>query len=69
MMRGFNDCATEADTKVTGGQSIMNPWPIIGGVANVVVLKDEYVRPNFGKDGDVIVLTKPLGTQPAVNMF
>jgi len=36
MIRGFDDCAKEAGTKVTGGQSIMNPWPIIGGVANVV---------------------------------
>jgi len=62
MIRGFNDCATEAETKITGGQSIMNPWPMIGGVANVMVLKDEYVRPNFGQPGDVIILTKPLGT-------
>ena len=36
MMRGFNDTAEEAGTKITGGQSIMNPWPIIGGVANVM---------------------------------
>ena len=36
MMKGFNDCATDAGTKITGGQSIMNPWPIIGGVANVM---------------------------------
>jgi selenide, water dikinase len=35
MIRGFNDCAVEAGTMITGGQSIMNPWPIIGGVANV----------------------------------
>jgi selenide,water dikinase len=35
MIRGFNDCANEAGTLITGGQSIMNPWPIIGGVANV----------------------------------
>ena len=46
----------------------MNPWPIIGGVANIMCMKDEYRRPNFGKPGDVIVLTKPLGTQPAVNL-
>lgn len=69
MIRGFNDCATDAETKITGGQSIMNPWPMIGGVANVMVLKDEYVRPNFGQPGDVIILTKPLGTQPAVNLL
>lgn len=36
MMRGFNDCAVEAGTAITGGQSIMNPWPMIGGVANVM---------------------------------
>jgi selenide,water dikinase len=62
MIRGFNDCATDAETIITGGQSIMNPWPMIGGVANVMVLDNEYIRPNFGKAGDVLVLTKPLGT-------
>ena len=67
MMRGFNDCATEANTRITGGQSIMNPWPMIGGVANVVCREDEYIRPNQGRAGDLLVLTKPLGTQPAVN--
>ena len=46
MIQGFNDCATEAETMVTGGQSIMNPWPIIGGVANVVCHEYEYVKVN-----------------------
>lgn len=68
MMRGFDDCAREAGTAVTGGQSIMNPWPIIGGVANIMARSDEYRRPNFGVPGDVLVLTKPIGTQPAVNL-
>lgn len=45
MIRGFNDCASEAGTLITGGQSIMNPWPIIGGVANVVCREDEYTLP------------------------
>ena len=40
----------------------MNPWPIIGGMANILVKGDEYRRPNFGQAGDVLVLTKPLGT-------
>lgn len=62
MMRGFNDCASEANTVITGGQSIMNPWPMIGGVANVTLQKNEYVRPNHGEAGDLILLTKPLGT-------
>lgn len=69
MMRGFNDCADEAKTMITGGQSVMNPWPMIGGIANVMLLKNEYVRPNYGQPGDLLLLTKPLGTQPAVNMM
>lgn len=40
----------------------MNPWPIIGGVANVMCNESEFIRPNNGRDGDLIVLTKPLGT-------
>ena len=68
MMRGFNDCATDAATKITGGQSIMNPWPIIGGVANVMCNENEFLRPNHGQPGDKLVLTKPIGTQPAVNL-
>ena len=69
MIRGFNDCASEGGTLITGGQSIMNQWPIIGGVANVMCNQDEYTRPNLGKPGDVIVLTKPLGTQVSVNLM
>jgi len=68
MIRGFNDAAEEAGTKITGGQSILNPWPIIGGVANTVVNKDEFLIPNNAQEGDVIVLTKPLGTQVVVNL-
>ena len=46
----------------------MNPWPIIGGVANVMCNENEFLRPNHGQPGDKLVLTKPIGTQPAVNL-
>jgi selenide,water dikinase len=46
----------------------MNPWPIIGGIANVTCFDGEYQKVNKGKVGDILVLTKPLGTQPAVNL-
>ena len=62
MIRGFDDTAKEAGTLVTGGQSIMNPWPIIGGVANAVIDKAHYYPPTRGHVGSYIVLTKPLGT-------
>ena len=46
VIRGFNDCANEAGAPVTGGQSVMNPWPMIGGVANVVCHEEEYIKVN-----------------------
>jgi len=63
MMRGFNDKAVEANTIVTGGQSVMNPFPMIGGTAIVTCLKEKVIYPNNAKPGDIIILTKPLGTQ------
>lgn len=68
MVKGFQDACKEAGTSVTGGQTVLNPWPIIGGVATSVVSKGEFVPSDGAKEGDVVVLTKPLGTQVAVNV-
>lgn len=43
MIKGFNDLAEEAGTSVNGGQSVLNPWYIIGGVATSVVAADEFI--------------------------
>ena len=43
MMRGFNYKAKEANTKITGGQSVMNPWPMIGGTAISVIKNNGLV--------------------------
>jgi len=67
MLRGFNSLASKAGTEVTGGQTVLNPWPIIGGVAMSVCSAGEFVLPVNAKVGDLVVLTKPLGTQLAVN--
>ncbi|KAG7337339.1 selenide, water dikinase [Nitzschia inconspicua] len=68
MVRGFRDACIEADTTITGGQTVLNPWPIIGGVATSVVTKDGFISSDGAQPGDVLVLTKPLGTQVAVNV-
>jgi selenide,water dikinase len=68
MMRGFNHKAIEAGTSVTGGQSVMNPWPMIGGTAISVAKKSDVIFPNNAKEGDLLILTKPLGTQVVVNL-
>jgi len=68
-MRGFVDACTEAGCAVTGGQTIQNPWPIIGGVASATCSEAELVRPEGAQPGDALVLTKPLGTQVAANLW
>ncbi|CAK8675981.1 unnamed protein product [Clavelina lepadiformis] len=67
MMRGFKDCAEEAGTTVNGGQTVLNPWCLIGGVATAVCQLNEFIMPNNAVPGDVLVLTKPLGTQVSCN--
>lgn len=69
MIAGFNETCAEAGTNVTGGQTVLNPWPIIGGVAMSLRHESEFVWPYGIKAGDVMVLTKPLGTQVAVNVW
>lgn len=68
MVKGFNDACLEAGTVVTGGQTVLNPWPVIGGVATSICAEGEYTKSNGAQIGDVVVLTKPLGTQVAVNV-
>jgi len=67
IIRGFKDQAEEAGTSVTGGQTVLNPWMTIGGVATSICQPNEFIMPDNAMVGDVLVLTKPLGTQVAVN--
>jgi len=67
MMRGFQDTAQEAGCLVTGGQTVLNPWVTIGGVASTVCSDGDIIMPEGAVDGDVLLLTKALGTQVAVN--
>jgi len=69
LIEGFSDLAKQAGTSVSGGQTVMNPWPIIGGVATSVCRDSDFILPEHAVAGDVLVLTKPLGTQIAVNAF
>jgi len=67
MMQGFQDTAQEAGCLVTGGQTVMNPWVTIGGVASSVCGRADIIMPEGARPGDLLLLTKPIGTQVAVN--
>lgn len=68
MIEGFTDLCGRAGVDVTGGQTVMNPWPIIGGTAMSVCAPSDFIMPTGAVPGDVLILTKPLGTQIAVNV-
>lgn len=47
----------------------MNPWTIIGGVGTTICTENDFIKPLHAVPGDLIVLTKPIGTQIAVNVY
>ncbi|TNN17579.1 Selenide, water dikinase isoform 1 [Schistosoma japonicum] len=69
LIEGFKDCALEAGTYIRGGQTVLSPWLMVGGVATSVCNDLEYIMPDQAAVGDVLVLTKPLGTQVAVSVY
>lgn len=68
MMKGFADNVNAAKSKVVGGQSVINEYPMIGGAAIGITRELEPYVPKHAKPGDVLVLTKPLGSQILVNV-
>lgn len=43
MIRGFKDAADTAGCAVKGGQTVVNPWMILGGIATAVVPRNHIV--------------------------
>lgn len=68
IMGGMEDKIKEAGSRIVGGQTVRNPWVITGGSA-IAYIKDpnQIVRNTQAQPGDLLVLTKPLGTQLLVN--
>jgi len=67
IIQGFKEAASEAGTTINGGQTVLNPWCLIGGVATSVCQNNDFIMPDGACPGDVLVLTKALGTQVACN--
>ena len=51
------------DSKVVGGHTIFSEWPLIGGEASGFVEKDKIIGKSGVKEGDKLILTKPIGLQ------
>uniref|UniRef100_A0A2K5I0X9 Selenide, water dikinase 1 n=1 Tax=Colobus angolensis palliatus TaxID=336983 RepID=A0A2K5I0X9_COLAP len=49
IIQGFKDAAEEAGTSVTGGQTVLNPWIVLGGVATTVCQPNEFIPEKWNK--------------------
>ncbi|XP_014389208.1 PREDICTED: selenide, water dikinase 1-like, partial [Myotis brandtii] len=50
-MMGFKDAAEETGTSVMGGQTVLNPWIVLGGVATTVCQPNEFFMPDNAVPG------------------
>jgi len=70
LMRGFVHAGREAGARVQGGQMLHNPWLAIGGMASTIASRRADLIPlDAAIPGDVLVLTKPLGTRVALTTY
>jgi selenide, water dikinase len=61
ILEGGREVCTEAGIPVAGGHSIDTPEPIYGLAVNGLCAPSDLRRNCDAKEGDVIILTKPLG--------
>lgn len=62
ILRGGQDKVSEAGCALLGGHSIKNPEPIYGLAVTGIVDPKRMITNARGRPGDLLVLTKPLGT-------
>lgn len=53
----------KVNSRVVGGHTIFCEWPLIGGEASGFVQQDAIIRKQGVRNGDKLILTKPLGLQ------
>jgi selenide,water dikinase len=57
------------NSKVVGGHTIYSEWPLIGGEASGFVNKNAIIYKQGVKNGDKLLLTKPIGIQPIMASY
>jgi cysteine desulfurase len=62
ILKGASDKAAEAGIFVIGGHTIEDPEPKFGMAVTGIVHPDKILRNKGAKPGDVLILTKPIGT-------
>ena len=69
VLKGMRSFMERHEAKLSGGQTIKNPVPVFGGIALGTAHPKDIVYSSGAKPGDVVLLTKPLGIQPAMRSY
>lgn len=69
VLKGMSAFMERLGGKLTGGQTIKNPVPVFGGIALGIAKPKSVIYSAGAKPGDKILLTKPLGIQPAMRSY
>jgi len=62
ILKGGADKVKEAECSLAGGHSVQNPEPLYGLSVTGLAHPDRILSNARAKEGDILVLTKPLGT-------
>ena len=62
ILRGANDKVIEAGAVTVGGHTVEDDEPKFGLAVNGIIHPDEVIRNSSCKQGDALILTKPLGS-------
>lgn len=64
LLKGIkNFMERKIQSTILGGHTIYSEWPLIGGTASGFVEKDKLIKKDLVKNGDKLILTKPIGNQ------
>lgn len=69
MLKGFHDFSNQLNAPIIGGHTIINPWPLLGGCAIGISHPNKITYSSGAQPGDTLILTKALGTQPAMAIY
>jgi selenide,water dikinase len=69
VLKGMAAFMNRLGAKITGGQTIQNPVPVFGGICMGVTSPSRVIYSSGAEPGDLVLLTKPLGIQPAMKSY
>ncbi len=66
ILDGMRDALAQMGGAITGGHTIVSPWPFAGGAITATTTAERLLRTDGARPGEQLYCTKPLGIQPAM---